>query len=849
MKDVAAYSNSPSNPLETIYQLIAAIGRAKQIEEIYEEALNGLQDTAAADRAAILLLEGDGVMRFKAWRGLSEQYRGAVEGHTPWTLEDTDPQPVLIANVEHAPMADGLRGALKREGIRAVAFIPLVSRGRLLGKFMVYYNAPHSYAASEVQLAQIIAGHVAFAIEQRRATQVLKASEECFSTAFKANPDPMAIHAIRDGRFVEVNDSFLRISGYARDEVVGHTIADLGFLADPSYFDRAARLLAEQGRLKEFEFEYCTRAGERRWGLMSAEIIQIGGEPYILSTTSDISARKQIEETTRLHRSVEEQLSLLIDASGVLLTSLDPEAVLKAVLDLSRRLVPADAYAVWRYRESAGRWEIGCAEGLSETYRQVTIDTLGAIPPSLVPTITSQDVEQDPLLAGRTDLYRAEGIRSLFAVPLHLYGENSGTIAFYFKDPHRFTQAEMRIATALANLASAAMTTAESFQEQRRLRVQAEESNRLKDEFLATVSHELRTPLTPLLGWTHMLRSQRVDAAMLASGLEVIERNVHAQTQIINDILDVSRIMTGKLRLDVRAVRLAPIIEAAIETVRHAATAKKIRLRTQLAQPDDDVHCDPDRLQQIVWNLLSNAIKFTPDGGEVSVALSRQTGGAEITVSDTGQGISADFLPHVFDRFRQADSSYTRKHGGLGLGLAIVRHLVELHGGTVEARSAGQNQGATFTVRLPLADPAGLLAPPVAATAEPEPRLSLAGARLLLVDDDEDTLAVLSLALRQSGAEVESAGSAALAFAAIRQSPPDVLICDIGMPEEDGYAFIERVRRLGGDQGGDVKAIALTAYAREEDRRRALASGFQHHLPKPIDPDELTALLASVIAE
>jgi PAS domain S-box-containing protein len=275
-----------------------------------------------------------------------------------------------------------LRGALRREGIRAVAFIPLVSRGRLLGKFMVYYNAPHAYAASEVQLAQIIAGHVAFAIEQKRAAQVLQDSEECFSTAFKANPDPMAIHAIRDGRFVEVNDSFLRISGYTRDEVVGHTIADLGFLADPSYFDRAARLLAEQGRLKEFEFEYCTRAGQRRWGLMSAEIIQIGGEPYILSTTSDITARKQIEETTRLHRSVEEQLSLLIDASGVLLTSLDPEAVLKAVLDLSRRLVPADAYAVWRYRESAGRWEMGCAEGLSETYQQVTIDALGAIPGS-----------------------------------------------------------------------------------------------------------------------------------------------------------------------------------------------------------------------------------------------------------------------------------------------------------------------------------------------------------------------------------------------------------------------------------------------------------------------------------
>ncbi|HEY9232339.1 MAG TPA: GAF domain-containing protein, partial [Blastocatellia bacterium] len=255
MKDVAAFSNSPANPLETIHHLIAAIGRVERLEEIYEEALKGLLGALAADRAAILLTEADGVMRFKAWRGLSESYRRAVEGHTPWTNDDADPQPVLVADVGRAPMADALRQALRREGIQAVAFVPLVSRARLLGKFMVYYNAPHAHAASEVQLAQIIAGHVAFAIEQKRAAQVLKASEERFSKAFKANPDPMAIHAIRDGQFVEVNDSFQRISGYSRDEIIGRTIAELGFLADPSYFNRAARLLGEQGRLKEFEFE------------------------------------------------------------------------------------------------------------------------------------------------------------------------------------------------------------------------------------------------------------------------------------------------------------------------------------------------------------------------------------------------------------------------------------------------------------------------------------------------------------------------------------------------------------------------------------------------------------------
>ena len=849
MKDVTAYSNASFNPLETIHHLIEAIGRAERIEEIYEEALRGLRDTVAANRASILLFDADGVMRFKAWHGLSDAYRAAVEGHSPWTVDAVNPQPVLVSDIDREPMADALRAVIKGEGIAALAFIPLVSRGRLIGKFMVYYNTPHQHSANEVQLAQIIAGHVAFAIERKRAEQVLKASEERFSKAFKANPDPMAIHAIHDGRFVEVNDSFLSISGCTRDEVIGHTTAELGFLDDFGYFEAAARTLREQGRLKEFEFEFRTRRGDKRWGLISAEIIEIGGESYILSTTSDITARKQVEATERLHRNVEEQLSLLVDASGVLLTSLEPQAVFAAILDLSRRLIPADAYAVWRYRGETQQWEVGCAAGLSEAYCKAAIETLGAVSPAQVPTVISEDVEHDPLLAMRRDAYVAEGIRSLFAVPLRLYGENAGTIAFYFHNAHHFGQAEIRIATALANLASAAVTTAELFQEQTRLRLAAEEANRLKDEFLATVSHELRTPLTPLLGWTHLLQTRPVDAELLASGLEVIERNVRMQAQIVNDILDVSRIMTGKLRLEMRSVALAPIIEAAIETVKPAAAAKEINIITALDQQIDNVRCDPDRLQQIVWNLLSNAIKFTAEGGEVLVALRRKSGKAEIAVSDTGQGISADFLPHVFDRFRQADSSYTRKHGGLGLGLAIVRHLVELHGGTVTAASPGDGQGAIFTVVLPLANTGALVAPAATEMADTEQGLLLAGLRLLLVDDDQDTLDVIGMTLRHYGAEVVGVTSAADAFAEVQRRQTDVLICDIGMPDEDGYSLIARVRELAVEQGGQMRAIALTAYAREEDRRRALDAGFQRHLPKPIDSTELVAYINDVMAE
>jgi signal transduction histidine kinase len=486
---------------------------------------------------------------------------------------------------------------------------------------------------------------------------------------------------------------------------------------------------------------------------------------------------------------------------------------------------------------------------LSEVYCNAAIETLGAVSPSQVPTLICEDVEHDPLLALRRDAYTAEGIRSLCAVPLHLYGENSGTIVFYFHNTHRFGQGEIRVATALANLASAAVTTAELFQEQTRLRLAAEDANRLKDEFLATVSHELRTPLTPLLGWTHLLQTRPVDAEMLANGLEVIERNVRMQAQIVNDILDVSRIMTGKLRLEIQSFALAPIIEAAIETIKPAATAKEINIVTALDQEINNVRCDPDRLQQIIWNLLSNAIKFTAEGGEVRVALARKNGKAEIAVSDTGQGISADFLPHVFDRFRQADSSYTRKHGGLGLGLAIVGHLVELHGGTVQAASPGEGGGAVFTVLLPLAGTGALVAPPPTEVTDAESGLLLAGVRLLLVDDDQDTLDVIGMTLRHYGAEVVGVTSAAEAFAELQRQQTDVLICDIALPEEDGHSLIARVRELAVEQGGGVRAIALTAYARKEDRQRALDAGFQRHLPKPVDSTELVAYINEVMAE
>jgi len=387
-------------------------------------------------------------------------------------------------------------------------------------------------------------------------------------------------------------------------------------------------------------------------------------------------------------------------------------------------------------------------------------------------------------------------------------------------------------------------------------RAEAEAANRAKDEFLSILSHELRTPLNAILGWTQLLRSRTLSSEKNTNALETIERNAKSQVQMIEDILDVSRIVTGKMRLHVRPVELSSVIAEALEAMQPAAEAKNIRIQSILDPAAGPVSGDPERLQQVVWNLLSNAIKFTPKGGRVQVRLERVNSHVEITVSDTGQGIAPEFLPFIFERFRQSDSSTTRKYGGLGLGLAICRHLVELHGGVITADSAGEGQGATFVVNLPLmilharlndSDRAHPAANRASGLAEVP---SLAGIQVLVVDDEPDARELLTTVLEEEGAEVQAVASAQEALQVITQAPtpqrPDVLISDIGMPEEDGYSLIRRLRLIELEQGGRIPAVALTAYARSEDRQQALLAGFQLHIPKPVQPAELVAAVASL---
>jgi PAS domain S-box-containing protein len=384
----------------------------------------------------------------------------------------------------------------------------------------------------------------------------------------------------------------------------------------------------------------------------------------------------------------------------------------------------------------------------------------------------------------------------------------------------------------------------------------AEEATRAKDEFLAVVSHELRTPLTSILGWARMLQTGKLDERLTTRALDAIERNAESQNQLIGDLLDFSRIISGKIRLDVGRVDLSSVIESSIDVVSPAADAKGIRLQVVLDPTAGPVSGDPERLQQVLWNLLSNAVKFTPKGGRVQVRLERINSSVEITVSDTGEGISAEFLPYVFERFRQADSVTTRRQAGLGLGMAITKHLVELHGGTIRADSPGKGLGTTFVLKLPVMivqhtesfpeTPAERLHTPVEDHPQPAALARLHGIHVLVVDDERDALELLTAILTQSGAVVTAASSVADALDKLRLIKPDLLVSDIEMANEDGYSLIRKVRSLEEDRERKIPAIALTAHARSTDRLRALSEGYQMHMPKPVEPAELVLAIANL---
>jgi PAS domain S-box-containing protein len=637
-------------------------------------------------------------------------------------------------------------------------------------------------------------------------------------------------------------------------------------------FERAA---AEHS---DYDIEYrVVSGGETRWVLAKGRAVydEAGQLKGMIGVVQDTTGRKMIEQALREQT---EALSTINELGRVVSAELDLHNIVQAVTDAATELTGA-RFGSFFYNVLDERGASYMLYTLSGVEREAfahfpmprATDLFG-------PTFRGEgviridDVHLDPRYGKNSPYYgMPEGhlpVVSYLAVPVvSRSGEVVGGLFFGHPRPGVFTPRHEMIVSGLSAQAAVAMDNARLYETARREREQAEaaaqenerlyretqEANRLKDEFLAMLSHELRTPLTAILGWAHMLRTGQFDEKSVAGAYETIERNARTQAQLIDDLLDVSRVITGKLRLDLRAVDPNAFIESAVEAVRPGAESKGVRVQKIIDTGGSYVSGDPVRLQQVVWNLLSNAVKFTPRGGLVQVRLSRVNSHVEIAVSDTGAGISSEFLPHVFDRFRQADQRITRQHGGLGLGLAIVRHLVELHGGTVKAESEGEGRGSTFTVMLPVAP--FYSGKDATARVHPAARDTLPaygcpdrldGLKVLLVDDERDTLEMLRVGLSHCGAEVSTAGSASEALEAISSSAPDVIISDIGMPEIDGYEFIRRVRALPPAGGGRVPAVALTAYARTEDRLQALRSGYQMHVPKPVELAELVAVIASL---
>jgi PAS domain S-box-containing protein len=708
--------------------------------------------------------------------------------------------------------------------------------------------------------------------ERKQAEEVLRNQQKWLEDVLNLMPRPLLFIEPGTARVTFANRAANELAGGEFPKGIAAEEYDKFYYCTDANGDRIPNdqmpgvRVARGERLDGLEVDWHTSQGVHSLLIFADTLPAMHGYPATcVLGFQDITNIKQVEKALSLGY---KRLQLLFDTASELLSSQNPVALVESLYRKLAEQIGLDVYFNYLIESDSQVMHLASYTGIAEELaKEIEYLTLGQAVCGTVAqkrcSIAVDSVQQstDP----NTELIRSLGITAYYCYPLTTQGRLLGTLSFGSRTRTRFSENQKGMMQAVCDQIAIAMERARliaSLQEQTE---QLRDANRMKDEFLAILSHELRSPLNAILGWAQLLRSRSLSETQASRGLETIERNARMQTQLIEDLLDISRMIRGKLRLNVATCNLISTINSALETVSLAAQVKEIDLQffyeeRQSKSVDSEflVSGDTERLQQIIWNLLSNAIKFTSPGGRVEIKLSKleeQFKGnlasyAQIQVIDTGIGISPEFLPYVFDRFRQADSSSTRAHGGLGLGLAIVRHLVELHGGTVHVHSPGEQQGSTFTVKLPLLSPtpgttSQLQNPEDDSTFLLYP--SLLSVRVLVVDDEVDSREFITTVLEQSQAQVQAAASVQEALQIISQWKPDVIVSDIGMPQEDGYSLIRKVRSLPPEQGGDVPAAALTAYARAEDRTRAIQEGYQLHLPKPIEPAELATVVASLV--
>ncbi|MGK5039780.1 ATP-binding protein [Janthinobacterium sp. GB1R12] len=687
-------------------------------------------------------------------------------------------------------------------------------------------------------------------ISQRKAAEdSLRQSEEDLRALANSIPQ-LAWIASFDGTIAWYNQRWHDYTGTSAEQMAGNgwSIAyDAQHLPSILHAWKAA---LRDGTPFEMEFPIRGADGQYRWFLTRANPVRDRGGQLLrwFGTSTDVDQVKRAQEALRDETRV---LELLNNTGAALAGTLDLPALLQETVDAATRISGARFGAF--YYDDAGE-----AYPAARAVNNISLRQADAIATELRQGAAMR--RNDLLTAPDASADGAPPLRSCLSLPVSSRsGLLLGRLLLGHPQAGMFSARSERIVSAIAAQAAVALDNTRLYaaatraaeerkvllDSEREARAEAERTNQLKDDFLATLSHELRTPLSAILGWAQVLRRGTRDQADLHRGLQSIERNARAQAQLIEDLLDMSRITSDKVLLDLQTIVPASIIASAIETLRPAADAKHIAIHCDIASDAGRITGDPSRIQQVIWNLLSNALKFTPQGGRVEIGVRREATRLAITVSDNGVGIKKDFLPHVFDRFRQADASTTRRHGGLGLGLAIVKHLVEQHGGTVTVSSAGDMQGASFTVRLPLGTrtaPARLA--DGASSASPD----LRGVTVLLVDDEADARELTARILRDNHAEVHGAGSVAQALQLLDQVRPHVLVSDIGMPDADGFDLLAHIRAHASPDAARLPALALTAFAQLQDRQRALASGFQAWISKPLDPAELVAAVAQLAA-
>ncbi len=900
--------------LEALYRLADAVGRAKDLAGVCEVAIDAIMATGAA-RASVLTFDEGGVMRFRASRHLSDRYRAAVDGHSPWTPDAHDPKPILVEDVRADAGLAALRDVITAEGIRALAFVPLVNQGQLLGKFMVYYDVVHAFSGAEIRLAETIAQHVAFglgrvlagrAIEdllnreqdarneadaERVGAERRRAVAEQLGRLAAFMSESLEVRAVGE-RVVESARELLSVDGAALRMVApdgslvgvafggamkhafgaGHTIPggprSVSGLAiahrravwtddassDPrlTLADDIRRGMTGAGHAAVLAVPLRSKGrimgalsvadpSGRRFSPADADILQAAADQAALA----VENARLYEDARRQQREAE----VIAEVVQRINASLDLQATLEHLVEGARELCDADIGRIVVRDPESGRMYLRHQIGVrwAGDHDGLTVEPGQGSGGQVLVTgrpFRTDNYTEDPRIDGRSMAALAvDGTIAQMVVPIPGESGIAGLLYIDRRAARPFTDRDEAVLVRLAGHAGTAIRNSQLFAAERTARAEADAANRGKDHFLAVLSHELRTPLNAILGWARMLRAGQLNEGQRAHAMEVIERNAELQGQLIGDLLDVSRIAVGKMEIEREPVDLVLVVRQAADGVAVELGAKKLRLVVDLDQAAGEVFGDARRLEQAVSNLLLNAIKFTGEGGRIELRLARHETSARLTVTDTGVGIDPAMLALIFNPFEQADTSTTRKHRGLGLGLAIVRQVVELHGGAIRADSQGPGQGATFTIDLPVLAVRGGERAAGARRQASGSASALKSCRILVVDDQPDAADLLAFVLTRFGAEVHVVGSGTDALQALAASDFDVLVSDIAMPDLDGYGLIRQVRAKAARADRPIRAVAVTAHMAAGVRARALAAGFDACVTKPLNAADLIELL------